>query len=212
MLNIISGLIKPSSGEVYFDDKKVSELDTEQRNIAQVFQFPVVYDTMTVEENLAFPLKNQNYSKVDIETKVNEVAKILEIRHILEQKTNQLNADAKQKVSLGRGLVRDNVAAILFDEPLTVVDPNIKWQLRSSLKTLQRKLDFTMIYVTHDQTEALTFAKTIMVMLDGRVVQTGTPTELFEYPQHTFVGHFIGSPGMNVIPCNLENNNVYVEG
>jgi glycerol transport system ATP-binding protein len=110
----------------------------------------------------------------------------------------------KQKISLGRGLVRPDVAAILFDEPLTVIDPHLKWQLRSTLKEIHRALDITMIYVTHDQTEALTFADKVVVMHDGAVVQTGTPDELFERPAHTFVGHFIGSPGMNILPCRVE--------
>jgi glycerol transport system ATP-binding protein len=117
----------------------------------------------------------------------------------------------KQKISLGRGLVRSDVAAILFDEPLTVIDPHLKWQLRSTLKEIHRALDITMIYVTHDQTEALTFADKVVVMHDGAVVQTGTPDELFERPAHTFVGHFIGSPGMNVLPCRVEGAAAYID-
>ena len=123
---------------------------------------------------------------------------------MLDRKARNLTADMKQKISLGRGLVRPDVAAILFDEPLTVIDPHLKWQLRSTLKEIHRALDLTMIYVTHDQTEALTFADKVVVMHDGAVVQTGTPDELFERPAHTFVGHFIGSPGMNVLPCRVE--------
>ena len=117
----------------------------------------------------------------------------------------------KQKISLGRGLVRSDVAAILFDEPLTVIDPHLKWQLRSTLKEIHRLLDITMIYVTHDQTEALTFADKVVVMHDGAVVQTGTPEELFERPAHTFVGHFIGSPGMNVLPCRVDGGTAFIE-
>jgi glycerol transport system ATP-binding protein len=116
----------------------------------------------------------------------------------------------KQKISLGRGLVRPDVAAILFDEPLTVIDPHLKWQLRSTLKEIHRALDITMIYVTHDQTEALTFADKVVVMHDGAVVQTGTPDELFERPAHTFVGHFIGSPGMNILPCKVEGATAFI--
>ena len=115
-----------------------------------------------------------------------------------------LTADAKQKISLGRGLVRPDVTAILFDEPLTVIDPHLKWELRSKLKELHRQLDITMIYVTHDQTEALTFADKVVVMHDGAVVQMGTPSELFERPAHTFVGYFIGSPGMNVMKAEVD--------
>ena len=129
---------------------------------------------------------------------------------VLDRKARNLTADTKQKISLGRGLVRSDVAAILFDEPLTVIDPHLKWQLRSTLKELHRALDLTMIYVTHDQTEALTFADKVVVMHDGAVVQTGTPDELFERPAHTFVGHFIGSPGMNVLPCRVEGATAHV--
>ena len=115
-----------------------------------------------------------------------------------------LTADGKQKISLGRGLVRSDVNVILFDEPLTVIDPHLKWQLRSKLKELHQRVGHTMIYVTHDQTEALTFADQVVVMHEGEVVQIGTPVELFERPAHTFVGHFIGSPGMNVLPCEVD--------
>ena len=132
-----------------------------------------------------------------------EIARLLDLAPISARKANGLTADAKQKISLGRGLVRADVAAILFDEPLTVIDPALKWELRSKLKVLHRALDLTMIYVTHDQTEALTFADTVVVMHEGSVVQTGTPEELFVRPDHTFVGYFIGSPGMNVLPAEV---------
>jgi glycerol transport system ATP-binding protein len=122
---------------------------------------------------------------------------------MLPKRAAGLTADGKQKISLGRGLVRSDVNVIMFDEPLTVIDPHLKWQLRSKLKELHQRIGTTMIYVTHDQTEALTFADQVVVMHDGTVVQIGTPVELFERPQHTFVGHFIGSPGMNLLPCEL---------
>ncbi|WP_029349111.1 ABC transporter ATP-binding protein [Bosea sp. 117] len=204
LLNIISGLVTPTKGRILFDGRDVTHLPTEARNIAQVFQFPVVYDTMTVRENLAFPLKNRHMPREQIAKRVEEIAARLDMTSVLDRKAANLTADAKQKISLGRGLVRADVAAILFDEPLTVIDPHLKWQLRSTLKELHRALDLTMIYVTHDQTEALTFADTVVVMHDGAVVQTGTPEELFERPAHTFVGYFIGSPGMNVLPAHVE--------
>ena len=122
---------------------------------------------------------------------------------MLGQRAAGLTADGKQKISLGRGLVREDVNVIMFDEPLTVIDPHLKWKLRSKLKELHQRVGATMIYVTHDQTEALTFADQVVVMQDGSVVQVGTPVELFERPRHTFVGHFIGSPGMNVLPCEV---------
>src|SRR5262245_65000547 len=123
---------------------------------------------------------------------------------MLPQRAAGLTADGKQKISLGRGLVRSDVNVIMFDEPLTVIDPHLKWRLRSKLKELHQRIGITMIYVTHDQTEAMTFADQVVVMHEGTVVQVGTPVELFERPRHTFVGHFIGSPGMNILPCELD--------
>ncbi|MFL1465366.1 ABC transporter ATP-binding protein [Marinobacter sp. HN1S83] len=199
MLNIISGLLQPSEGDVLFDGKRVNELSPRDRNIAQVFQFPVIYDSMTVFQNLAFPLKNTGVPKSQIKAKVNEIAGILEIESELHKKAKNLSADQKQKVSMGRGLVRGDVSAILFDEPLTVIDPQLKWKLRRKLKQIHEQFDITMVYVTHDQLEASTFADKIAVMYDGQIVQFGTPTELFEQPNHTFVGYFIGSPGMNLV-------------
>lgn len=210
LLNIISGLLQPSEGRVLFDGVDVSQMSTEARNIAQVFQFPVVYDTMTVYDNLAFPLRNRGWQPDKIDQRVREVAGMLAVEDRLQQRARGLTADAKQIISLGRGLVRPDVAAILFDEPLTVIDPHMKWQLRSQLKHLHKQLSMTMIYVTHDQVEALTFADKVVVMTDGRVVQMGTPQELFEKPGHTFVGYFIGSPGMNVLPAQVAGNSAKV--
>lgn len=211
LLNIISGLISPSQGEVLFDQQRVNEHSPQQRNIAQVFQFPVVYDAMTVRENLAFPLKNMQTEKAQIERKVNEIAQLLDLSDILHKKAKNLSADDKQKISMGRGLVREDVSAILFDEPLTVIDPHLKWKLRRKLKEIHEKLDITMIYVTHDQLEAATFADEIAVMYEGKIVQFGTPQSLFEQPNHTFVGYFIGSPGMNFLSLEKRNNGVALQ-
>ncbi|MGY4626625.1 ABC transporter ATP-binding protein [Bradyrhizobium sp. USDA 4486] len=212
LLNVISGIITPSRGKILFDGKDITPLSTQKRNIAQVFQFPVIYDTMTVGQNLAFPLKNRGVPKAEIDKRVAEIGRLLDLEPYLNRKATRLTADAKQKISLGRGLVRSDVAAVLFDEPLTVIDPELKWQLRSKLKALHRELDLTMIYVTHDQTEALTFADTVVVMHDGRVVQSGTPAELFDKPAHTFVGYFIGSPGMNILPAEVRGREARVDG
>ncbi len=212
LLNIISGLVNPTRGRVLFDERDVTGLPTESRNIAQVFQFPVIYDTMTVRENLAFPLKNRRMPAALIDSRVAEIARLLDLTPDLNRKARRLTADSKQKISLGRGLVRPDVSAILFDEPLTVIDPHLKWELRSKLKEIHRKLDVTMIYVTHDQTEALTFADKVIVMSEGAVVQTGTPEDLFDRPAHTFVGHFIGSPGMNFLPCAIEGSRALING
>jgi glycerol transport system ATP-binding protein len=211
LLNVISGLLKPSRGRVLYDDKDVTALTPEQRNIAQVFQFPVLYDTMSVYDNLAFPLKNRGVNKADIDLRVREVAEILDLTADLKRRAAGLSADAKQKISLGRGLVRSDVAAVLFDEPLTVIDPHLKWHLRRKLKEIHDQLNLTLIYVTHDQVEALTFADKVIVMFDGEIVQVGTPEELVENPQHKFVGYFIGSPGMNFLPCTIEGNHARVD-
>ncbi|MCI4431458.1 MAG: ABC transporter ATP-binding protein [Burkholderiales bacterium] len=201
LLNIVSGLVTPSTGRVRFDGVDVTAQSPQQRNIAQVFQFPVIYDTMTVAENLAFPLRNRGVAADKIKQRVAKVAEMLELSAQLDARAAGLAADAKQKISLGRGLVREDVCAVLFDEPLTVIDPHLKWQLRRKLKQIHHELKLTLIYVTHDQIEALTFADQVVVMTRGRAVQIGSASELFERPSHTFVGHFIGSPGMNFLPA-----------
>ncbi|MCZ4266981.1 ABC transporter ATP-binding protein [Rhodobacteraceae bacterium G21628-S1] len=206
LLNIISGLLVPSEGQILFDGKDVTKLPPDQRNIAQVFQFPVIYDTMTVYDNLAFPLRNRGRDEATVEQRVMAIAEMLEVTEMLGQKAAGLSPDNKQKISMGRGLVREDVNVVMFDEPLTVIDPHLKWKLRSKLKELHQRVKATMIYVTHDQTEALTFADQVVVMQLGEVVQIGTPVELFERPAHTFVGHFIGSPGMNIIPCSYDGS------
>ncbi len=212
LLNIISGLLRPSQGRVLFGDRDVTDAETSARNIAQVFQFPVVYDTMTVRENLAFPLRNRGMDPAYIKARVQAIAQTIGMEATLDRKARGLTADAKQKISLGRGMVREDVNAILFDEPLTVIDPHMKWELRTQLKQLHREFGHTMIYVTHDQTEALTFADKVVVMYDGRVVQMGTPEELFEAPAHTFVGYFIGSPGMNLLDATVSGSTAHLQG
>jgi glycerol transport system ATP-binding protein len=205
LLSIVSGLLRPTAGRVYFGEQDVTDQPPDQRNIAQVFQFPVVYDTMSVYDNLAFPLRNRGMPEKQVDARVREVAALLDLEAMLSQRAAGLTADGKQKISLGRGLARADVNAIMLDEPLTVIDPHLKWRLRSKLKELHQRIGMTMIYVTHDQTEAMTFADHVVVMYEGTVVQVGTPVELFERPRHTFVGHFIGSPGMNVLPCKVED-------
>jgi glycerol transport system ATP-binding protein len=212
LLNIISGLLRPTSGKVFFDGRDVTELSTEERNIAQVFQFPVVYDTMTVRDNLAFPLRNRGLPEQSIQTRVQEVAEMLDLVPSLGLNPRDLGSDARQKISMGRGLVRADVSAILFDEPLTVIDPHLKMSLRRKLEEIHRERRLTLIYVTHDQTEALTFADTVVVMHEGEVVQVGSPEALFERPAHTFVGYFIGSPGMNFLSCELDGPCAVVDG
>ena len=206
MLNIVSGLVRPSAGRILFDDKDVTDLKTEDRNIAQVFQFPVIYNTMTVYENLAFPLKCRDFSKSKTDERVNSVAETLNLKSFLNSPARKLTADQKQLISLGRGLVREDVAAVLMDEPLTVIDPDLKFRLRRNLKEINEQYKTTLVYVTHDQNEAMTFADNIIVMSEGEVVQTGSPKELFERPNTTFVGYFIGSPAMNLFESEVSSN------
>ena len=208
MLNIVSGLVRPSAGSILFDDKDVTDLKTEDRNIAQVFQFPVIYNTMTVFENLAFPLLCRDFEKEKINERVNSVAETLNLQSFLKSPARKLTADQKQLISLGRGLVREDVAAVLMDEPLTVIDPDLKFRLRRKLKEINEEFKTTLVYVTHDQNEAMTFADNIIVMSDGEVVQAGTPKELFERPNTTFVGYFIGSPAMNLFETEASSNDL----
>jgi glycerol transport system ATP-binding protein len=206
LLNIISGLLKPSEGKVFIDGKDVTDVITDDRNIAQVFQFPVLYDTMSVRKNLEFPLKNRKVPREKIAQRVNEIAQLLGIENDLDRKPSKLRSDLQQIVSLGRGLVREDVSAILFDEPLTVIDQNFKWTLRNRLKRLHLATGVTVVYVTHDQTEALTFADEVLVMDKGNLVQVGTSESLFLEPQHEFVGYFIGSPGMNFLDVEANSS------
>ncbi|MGB0718752.1 MAG: ABC transporter ATP-binding protein [Alphaproteobacteria bacterium] len=203
MLNIMSGIIQPTNGTISFDGQDVTALETADRNIAQVFQFPVIYNTMRVWDNLAFPLVCRDTPKKEIKAKVEEVADTLSLTELLDKPANRLTADQKQLISLGRGLVRDDVAAVLMDEPLTVIDPDLKFRLRRKLKEINEKYRTTLIYVTHDQNEAMTFAQKIMVMDAGKIVQMGTPSELFDKPSTTFVGYFIGAPAMNLFEAKV---------
>ena len=183
LLNIISGLVVPTAGRILFDGRDVTEAPPTERNIAQVFQFPVIYDTMTVYDNLAFPLRNRGVPPATVDARVRAIAELLELTPMLRRRASGLTPDGKQKISMGRGLVREDVNVIMFDEPLTVIDPHLKWELRSKLKELHQRVGATMIYVTHDQTEALTFADQVVVMQAGDVVQVGSPVDLFERPE-----------------------------
>lgn len=212
LLNVLSGLVRPSQGRVIFDGRDVTTTSTRHRNIAQVFQFPVIYQSMTVWENLAFPLQCRGWSAKRIEERVNLVADALGLGHRLRQAARRLTADDKQLISLGRGLVRDDVSALLMDEPLTVIDPQLKAALRRKIRELSEQFQPTVIYVTHDQYEAMSFAQELLVMRDGRVVQQGTPQELFERPSSAYVGYFIGSPAMNYLDVERRNGSTRLAG
>ncbi len=212
LLNAISGLIQPSAGRVLFDGVDVTEKSTRDRNVAQVFQFPVVYDTMSVFDNLAFPLRNRRLGAEQVRSRVARIAEVLDLERDLARRAGKLTTDAKQRLALGRGLVRDEVAVVLLDEPLTVIDPARRWSLRQKLREVHETLGRTLIHVTHDQGEALTIADQVVVMDAGRVIQLGTPRELVEAPAHTFVATFIGSPGMNLVRCELEDGDAVFDG
>lgn len=206
LLKIISGLLHPSEGRVLLNGQEVNRKPPKERNIVQVFQFPVVYETLSVYDNLAFPLRNRKMPEFLIQGRVREIAELLELSDKLKQNAAMLGAAEKQLISLGRGVVREDLVAILLDEPMTVIDSHQKWHLRRKLKELQQRFKITMIYVTHDQHEALTFADQVTVMNMGEVLQTGNPQELHDQPQAPFVGYFIGSPGMNVFEAHLQDN------
>ncbi|MEV4333384.1 ABC transporter ATP-binding protein [Streptomyces sp. NPDC049597] len=212
LLNILSGLVRPSQGQVLFDGADVTALPTKARNIAQVFQFPVIYQSMTVYENLAFPLQCRRWDKARIDAKVHQVAEALDLDDRLGQPARQLTADDKQLISLGRGLVRDDVAAVLMDEPLTVIDPQLKHSLRRKIREITEQFRPTVIYVSHDQYEAMSIAQEVLVMKDGRAVQQGTPEQLFEAPSSTYVGYFIGSPPMNFLTVDRAHGSVTLGG
>ena len=203
LLNLLSGLLVPTTGRILFNGVDVSSQSGSERNLAQVFQFPVLYESLTIADNLAFPLRARKavngFSAVDIASRVAKIAGELEIENLLKRKPKTLSLFQKQLVAIGRALMRPDVSVVLLDEPLTAVEPRTKWQLRQSLKRLQEELGVTMIYVTHDQTEALTFADRVAVMADGKILQTASPQEVYEQPAHEFVGFFIGSPGMNFV-------------
>lgn len=212
MLNIMSGLVTPKVGRVLFDDQDVTHAPTAKRNVAQVFQFPAIYRSMNVFDNLAFPLVCRGWDAGHIKQRVNEVAEILGISDKLNRSAWRLGVDEKQLVSLGRGLVRDDVALLLMDEPLTVIDPQLKFMLRKRIKQANEVLKSTIVYVTHDQYEAMTFADELLVMSDGAVVQQGTPEQLFERPNDSYVGYFIGSPAMNFLDAQASGGRVLIEG
>jgi len=201
LMRIIAGLIKPTQGRVLFDGNDVTGWPPKKRNVAMVFQFPVVYD-MSVYDNIAFPLRNFGYGEDEIRRRVYEIAELMGIRDLLNANAVKLDAASRQKVAVARALVRDPTV-FLFDEPLTNLDPLSRLELRSKLKELQRRVKTTMIYVTHDQAEVLTLADKIAVMNEGVVIQFDEPQRLYEYPKNTFVGYFIGNPGMNFFDCTL---------
>jgi len=206
LLRMVAGLEEVSGGRISIGERDVTELEPAQRDIAMVFQNYALYPHMSVRENLAFGLKLRGLAKEEVARRVDEAARILGLLkpdNLLERKPKALSGGQRQRVALGRAMVRQP-KAFLFDEPLSNLDAKMRVEMRSEITLLHRRLQSTMIYVTHDQTEALTFAEQVVVMNEGEVVQIGKPAELFDRPQHRFVGHFIGSPGMNLLPAEVD--------
>ena len=203
LLNLLSGLLQPTGGKIRFGTQDVAALAGRARNVAQVFQFPVLYESMTVAQNLGFALGITRARAAKAHARVNQIAQELDIEHLLDRKAQGLGLFEKQLVAVGKALVKENTALVLLDEPLTAVEPKIKWRLRQTLLKAQHDLGLTMVYVTHDQTEALTFADRVSVLTPRGIVQTGTPAEIYQSPTHEYVGHFVGSPGMNYIPAQI---------
>ncbi|MEM6300583.1 MAG: ABC transporter ATP-binding protein [Pseudomonadota bacterium] len=206
LLNLLSGLLTPSSGDLRFGDKCVSAVGARGRNVALVFQFPVLYETKTVLENLVFPLLNRGWKEKEARSRAYEVAQELELADVLQKRPADLSLYQKQLAAIAKSLVRTDVDLVLLDEPLTAVEPAMKWRLRQRLSRFQAEHGLTMIYVTHDQTEALTFASQVSVLSNGRILQTGTPEEIYNHPVDRFVGDFIGSPGMRFLPTSRLNS------
>jgi len=198
LLRMIAGLENITSGEIFIGDKKVNDVPPKDRDIAFVFQSYALYPHMTVKENIAFGLKMRKVPKDEIEKKVQEAAEILDLGEYLDRKPKQLSGGQRQRVALGRAIVR-NPKVFLMDEPLSNLDAKLRVQMRSEIKKLHEKLQTTFIYVTHDQTEALTMGDRIVVLNNGDIQQAGTPEEIYNNPANTFVAGFIGSPQMNFI-------------
>ncbi len=205
-LRMIAGLEEITEGEIYINDRLVNKLAPKDRNIAMVFQSYALYPHMKVFDNMAFGLKMRKVPKEDMEEKVKRAAEILGIEDLLSRKPRQLSGGQRQRVALGRAIVRDP-EVFLFDEPLSNLDAKLRVQMRTELKKLHERLQATVVYVTHDQVEAMTMGDRIVVMKDGVVQQVGNPLELYNSPANLFVAGFIGSPAMNFIPCQLLEEN-----
>ena len=210
LLNLLAGLLSPDAGTIRFDGRDVTRLGGAARNVAQVFQFPVLYPTLNVADNIGFALRNRGWTRGAARKRVGEVAELLEMVPLLRKRPASLSLFEKQLVAIARALARPDVALVLLDEPLTAVEPATKWRLRRALKKIQQELGMTMVYVTHDQAEALTFADRITMLHRGGVLQTGTPLALYEAPAHTAVARFIGSPGMNLVPAEVRDGQLRV--
>ena len=205
LLRMIAGLETPTEGNILIDDKIVNTIAPKDRNVAMVFQNYALYPHMSVFENLAFGLRLRKFNKVDIRERVYKAAEILKITSLLGRKPKQLSGGERQRIALGRAIVRDP-SVFLFDEPLSNLDAKLRVHMRAEIKKLHQQLKTTMVYVTHDQVEAMTIGDRIIILNDGIIQQIGTPLEVYKNPANIFVAGFIGSPPMNFIPGELSDN------
>jgi multiple sugar transport system ATP-binding protein len=206
VLRMLAGLEAPTEGEIWIGDRLVNDLDPAKRNIAMVFQNFALYPHMTVRENLIFPLEERNLTKQEIEERVQKTARILQIEPLLERRPKEMSGGQQQRVAVGRAIIR-NPSVLLMDEPLSNLDAKLRVGMRTELKRLQSELDVTTVYVTHDQTEALTMGDRIVIMGDGEIKQIGTADEVYQYPANIFVAGLIGSPPMNLLPLQVRHDN-----
>jgi multiple sugar transport system ATP-binding protein len=202
-LRMIAGLEEISGGQIRIDGRVVNDLQPKDRNIAMVFQNYAIYPHVTVADNIAFGLYRSKLSKSEKRARVEQVAQTLGLSHLLERRPSALSGGQRQRVAIGRAMVRDP-AAFLFDEPLSNLDAQLRTQMRIEIKRLHHRLGTTSVFVTHDQVEAMTMADRIVVMRDGRILQVGSPLELYEKPVDVFTARFIGSPTMNLLPASLK--------
>ena len=210
-LRMLAGLEEITSGEIHIDGVVVNDIHPKNRDIAMVFQNYALYPHMTVYDNMAFALKMKHMSKEEIDQRVNEAAKVLALEEYLNRKPKALSGGQRQRVALGRAIVR-TPKVFLMDEPLSNLDAKLRVQMRSEIIKIHKRVDATTIYVTHDQTEAMTMADRIVIMKDGYIQQIGTPKEVYNEPNNMFVGGFIGSPAMNFFNCRYENGKLFVKG
>ncbi len=207
LLNMIVGLESVSEGEIRLDGELINDVDPKDRNMAMVFQSYAIYPHMTVRENLAFPLKLAKLPKAQINERIASTAAMLELEALLDRKPGALSGGQRQRVAMGRAMVRQP-RVFLLDEPLSNLDAKLRVQMRAEIARLQRRLAITTVYVTHDQTEAMTLGQRIAVLRDGEVQQVGTPRDLYERPSNLFVAGFIGSPAMNFLPARYADGSL----
>ncbi|MEM8539575.1 MAG: sn-glycerol-3-phosphate ABC transporter ATP-binding protein UgpC [Pseudomonadota bacterium] len=210
-LRMIAGLEEITSGDIHIGDRLVNNLEPKDRDIAMVFQNYAIYPHMSVKKNIAFGLRSSKMSSADKEARIQEVATILDMVPLLDRKPNALSGGQRQRVAIGRAMVRDP-AVFLFDEPLSNLDAQLRTQMRLEIKKLHQRVGNTIIFVTHDQVEAMTMADRIVIMKDGYIQQVGTPEEVYHQPANAFVAQFIGAPSMNMLPGTLNGKGVQLSG